>query len=89
MTAQPPTAHAHPPASAPSASTPALPVDESDELSGSVGPTGAGSNERIIDRIERADIMRIAVVGLVIGGFFAVYVNGVAEGWWRAWGEAL
>ena len=31
--------------------------------------------------------IRIAVVGLVIGGFFAIYVNGVAEGWWRAWGE--
>lgn len=31
--------------------------------------------------------IRIAVVGLVIGGFFAVYVNGVAEGWWHAWGE--
>ena len=31
--------------------------------------------------------IRIAVVGLVVGGFFAVYVNGVAEGWWHAWGE--
>ena len=31
--------------------------------------------------------IRIAVVGLVIGGFYAVYINGVAEGWWRAWGE--
>ena len=31
--------------------------------------------------------IRIAVVGLVIGGFFAVYVNGVAEGWWHAWGD--
>jgi len=31
--------------------------------------------------------IRIAVVGLVIGGFFAIYVNGVAEGWWHAWGE--
>ena len=31
--------------------------------------------------------IRIAVVGLVIGGFYAVYVNGVAEGWWHAWGE--
>ena len=76
MTAQPPTAHAHPPASAPSASTPALPVDESDELSGSVGPTGAGSNERIIDRIERADIMRIAVVGLATLGTWAAGAAG-------------
>jgi len=31
--------------------------------------------------------IRIAVVGLVIGGFYAVYVNGVAEGWWHAWGD--
>ena len=31
--------------------------------------------------------IRIAVVGLVIGGFFALYVNGVAEGWWHAWGD--
>lgn len=31
--------------------------------------------------------IRIAVVGLVIGGFFALYVNGVAESWWHAWGE--
>ena len=31
--------------------------------------------------------IRIAVVGLVIGGFFALHVNGVAEGWWHAWGE--
>ena len=76
MTAQPPTAHAHPPASAPSASTPALPVDESDELSGSVGPTGAGSNERIIDRIERADIVRIAVVGLANLGTWAAGAAG-------------
>ena len=76
MTAQPPPAHAPPPASAPSASTPALPVDESDELSGSVGPTGAGSNERIIDRIERADIMRIAVVGLATLGTWAAGAAG-------------
>lgn len=31
--------------------------------------------------------IRIAVVGLVIGGFYAVYINGVAEGWWHAWGD--
>ena len=31
--------------------------------------------------------IRIAVVGLVIGGFFAIYINGVAEGWWHAWGQ--
>ena len=31
--------------------------------------------------------IRIAVVGLVIGGFFAIYINGVNEGWWHAWGH--
>ena len=31
--------------------------------------------------------IRIAVVGLVIGGFFAIYLNGVNEGWWHAWGH--
>ena len=31
--------------------------------------------------------IRIAVVALVIGGFFAIYINGVNEGWWHAWGH--
>ena len=31
--------------------------------------------------------MRAAYVVLVVGAVFAVYINGVAEGWWRAWGE--
>lgn len=31
--------------------------------------------------------IRIAVVGLVIGGFFAIYINRVTEGWWHAWGH--
>ena len=31
--------------------------------------------------------IRIAVVGLVIGGFFAIYINGVNEGWWHPWGH--
>ena len=31
--------------------------------------------------------MRAAYVVLVVGAVFAVYVNGVAEGWWYAWGE--
>ena len=31
--------------------------------------------------------MRTTVVLLVIGGFYALYINGVAEGWWRAWGD--
>ena len=31
--------------------------------------------------------MRAAYVVLVVGAVFAVYINGVANGWWRAWGE--
>ena len=32
-------------------------------------------------------VMRVVYVCLVAGAVFAVYINGVAEGWWRAWGE--
>ena len=31
--------------------------------------------------------MRAAYVMLVVGAVFAVYINGVANGWWHAWGE--
>ena len=31
--------------------------------------------------------MRAAYVVLVVGAVFAVYLNGVANGWWHAWGE--
>ena len=31
--------------------------------------------------------MRVTYVVLVVGAAFAVYINGVAEGWWHAWGE--
>ena len=31
--------------------------------------------------------MRATYVVLVVGAAFAVYINGVAEGWWHAWGE--
>ena len=31
--------------------------------------------------------MRAAYVVLVVGAAFAVYINGVANGWWHAWGE--
>ena len=49
---------------------------------------GASSRVQSWMRVGAVDWgIRIAVVGLVIGGFFAVYVNGVAEGWWHAWGE--
>ena len=51
-------------------------------------PRGASSRVQSWMRVGAVDWgIRIAIVGLVIGGFFAVYVNGVAEGWWHAWGE--
>ena len=51
-------------------------------------PRGAGARVGSWMRVGAVDWgIRIAVVGLVIGGFFAIYVNGVAEGWWHAWGE--
>ena len=51
-------------------------------------PRGAGTRVGSWMRVGVVDWgIRIAVVGLVIGGFFAVYVNGVAEGWWHAWGD--
>ena len=31
--------------------------------------------------------MRVTYVALFVGAVFAVYINGVAEGWWPAWGE--
>ena len=31
--------------------------------------------------------MRAAYVVLFVGAVFAVYINGIAEGWWHAWGE--
>ena len=31
--------------------------------------------------------MRVFYVCLAAGAVFAVYINGVAEGWWHAWGE--
>ena len=80
MTAHPPTAHTDPPASAPSASTPALPVDEPDNLSGPGGSAEAGAGERLIDRIERSDILRIAVVGLAVLGAWVAGAAGT-PGW--------
>ena len=32
--------------------------------------------------------IRLAVVLLIIGGSYALYINGVAEGWWRPWGDS-
>ena len=80
MTAHPPTAHTYSPASAPSASTPALPVDEPDDLSGPGGSAEASAGERLIDRIERSDILRIAVVGLAVLGAWVAGATGT-PGW--------
>ena len=80
MTAHPPTAHVSPPASAPSASTPALPVDDSDELSNTGTPSGARTGERILERIEWADVVRIAVVGVAALGAWIAGTTG-APGW--------
>jgi len=64
----------------PSASTPSLPVDEADDTSGASGLTGSGTGERIIDRIERADIVRIVVVGIAaLGAWIASAVG--TPGW--------
>ena len=80
MTAHPPTAHTYSPASAPSASTPALPVDEPDDLSGPGGSAEAAAGERLIDRIERSDILRITVVGLAVLGAWVAGATGT-PGW--------
>ena len=83
MTAHPPTAHVSPAASAPSASTPALPVDDSDELSGAGGTTssaGARTGEGLLERIEWADVVRIAVVGLAALGAWIAGAAGT-PGW--------
>ena len=76
MTAHPPTAHSQQSTQPPSASTPSLPVDEADDPSYSGGLTGSGTSERIIDRIERADMVRIAVVGLAALGAWAANTAG-------------
>ncbi len=80
MTAHPPAAHVSPPASAPSASTPALPVDDSDELSGAGALSGARTGERILERIEWADVVRIAAVGLAALGAWIAGAAGT-PGW--------
>ncbi|MEA1303494.1 cation-translocating P-type ATPase [Actinomyces oris] len=83
MTAHPPAAHVSPPASAPSASTPALPVDASDEFSGAGGTTGsagAPAGARILEQIEWADVVRIAAVGLAALGAWIAEAAGT-PGW--------
>ena len=80
MTAHPPTAHLSPPTSTPSASTPALPVDDSDELSNTATPSGARTGKGILERIEWADVVRIAVVGLAALGAWVAEAAGT-PGW--------
>ena len=80
MTARPPAAHVSPPASAPSASTPALPVDDSEELSNTATPSGARTGEGILERIEWADVVRIAVVGVAALGAWIAGTTGT-PGW--------
>jgi len=69
-----------PPASAPSASTPALPVDDSDEPSNTATPSGARTGKGILERIEWADVVRIAVVGLAALGAWIAGAAGT-PGW--------
>ena len=80
MTAHPSAAHVSPPASAPSASTPALPVDESDELSGTGGSSDARTGEGILGRIEWTDVIRIVLVGLAALGAWIASAAGT-PGW--------
>ena len=83
MTAHPPTAHLSPPTSTPSASTPALPVDDSDEFSGAGGTTGsdgAHAGKGLLERIEWADVVRIAAVGLAALGAWVAEAAGT-PGW--------
>ena len=80
MTAHPSAAHVSPPASAPSASTPALPVDESDELSGTGGSSDARTGEGILEQIEWTDVIRIVLVGLAALGAWIASAAGT-PGW--------
>ena len=51
-------------------------------------PKGARARARAWLRVEPFYWgMRVVYVVLFAGAVLAVYVNGVAEGWWRAWGE--
>ena len=52
------------------------------------GSQSGGSGVAVWLRADPVDWgIRIAVVVLIVAGCYAVYINGVAEGWWRAWGE--
>ena len=51
-------------------------------------PTGAKARVRAWLHVEPFYWgMRAAYAILFVGAVFAVYINGVAEGWWHAWGE--
>ena len=83
MTAHPSSSHPYPTTQPPSASTPALPVDASDELSGAgaaTGSAGAPAGARILEQIEWADVVRIAAVGLAALGAWIAEAAGT-PGW--------
>ena len=51
-------------------------------------PKGVKARVRAWLHVERVYWgMRVTYVVLVVGAVFAVYLNGVANGWWHAWGE--
>ena len=51
-------------------------------------PKGAKARLRAWTDADAVDWgIRVAVVFLFIGGSYSLYINGVAYGWWHAWGE--
>ena len=51
-------------------------------------PTGARARAQAWLHVEPFYwTMRVVYVCLAAGAVFAVYTNGIAEGWWHAWGE--
>ena len=51
-------------------------------------PKGAKARLRVWMDADAVDWgIRVAVVFLFIGGSYSLYINGVAYGWWHAWGE--
>ena len=51
-------------------------------------PKGARARAQAWLHVEPFDwTMRVVYVCLAAGAVFAVYITGVAEGWWHAWGE--
>ena len=51
-------------------------------------PKGAKARFRAWMEADAVDWgIRVAIVFLFIGGSYSLYINGVAYGWWHAWGE--